>query len=316
MDCPVCPKRDIEDGQLYCPNCKTDLAPLLRTRELPVLIFNQALSNLQVPNTNIEQVRRQLLFSIQLCPHLVEPRVVLGKLYAQQRDYLSALAQLWLAQTTDPANEKVQQCISAVAERLAGRDAQGLCLEADHRGKPVYLWSTLQFLDGNESFIWRLIPKETMELSYIVLRTGRIFPKLVILHSEKINEVDHEIVQVNLRRCDIRFLPQYQSDAALARTIKKALSTHSHFQAAERIGIQIEAKGGIVELSGNVSSEASREIAEEITRSVPGVVEIRNNICLDNGSELASAHSPLSRIDSARSFIRALLGKIPFLRKR
>jgi len=315
MDCPVCPKRDIEDGQLYCPNCKTDLAPLLRTRELPVLVFNQALVNLQLPNTNLEQVRRQLLLSIQLYPQLVEPRIVLGKLYAQQRDYLSALAQLWIARKINPANEKVQQCISAVVRRLAGRGAQGLCLEADHRGEPVYLWSTVQFLDGNESFIWRLIPKETMELSYIVLRTRRIFPKLVILHSGKISEVDHEIVQVNLRRCDIRFLPQYQSDAALARTIKKALSTHSHFPAAERIGIQIGVNNGIVELSGNVSSEASREIAEEITRSVPGVVEIRNNICLDNGPELVPAHGPVSRIDSARSFMRSLLGKIHFLRK-
>lgn len=220
MDCPVCPKRDIEDGQLYCPNCKTDLTPLLRTKELPLLLFNQALTHLQRPKANADQVESQLLLSIQLCPRLVEPRVVLGKLYAQQRRYVAALAQLWLAQKIDSTNKEVQQCISVIVKMLYWGDARKMCLEADYGGKPVYLWSTLQFLDGNKSFAWRLISNKTEELSQIVLGIGRIFPRLVILSREQIKEVDRETVLVNLRWREVKSLTRYHSDTILTQAIK------------------------------------------------------------------------------------------------
>lgn len=310
MDCPVCPRRDIEEDQLYCPNCKTDLTPLLRTRELPLFVFNLALAHLQPPNANVEQAKSHLLLSIQLCPRLVEPRVVLGKLYAQQRNYLLALAQLRKAQKVDPTNEEVQQCISAIAERLGGRDAQDLCLEANYKGKPVYLWSTLQFLDGNKSSIWRLIPKKAKKLAHIVLRTGGVFHKYVTLHSEQIKEVDQETVLVNLQSSEVKFLPRCQSDTTLARAVEKALSTYGLLQATEGTGVRVEVNNGKVALSGNVRSEVNRKLAREIARSVSGVVEVRDTIYSDSRLELALARRLASRLNSAGIFVTLFLGQV------
>ena len=311
MDCPVCPHRGIQEGQLVCPNCRTDLTLLLRARELPVLAFNRALGGVQSHRANTEQTVSELLFSIQLSPRLVEPRVVLGKLYAQRGDYSMALGQLWQAQKLDAQNEEVRHCIAAIFA-AQGRSVSGDdCLEARRGGKPVYLWSTVQFLDDGKVPIQRLVPKKgTGELSFIVVRSGGVLPRQVILRGEQIREIDGETVLLNVRTNDVGLLPRWLSDGSLARSVEEALSAYGPIGSLEHPGIRVEASDAAVLLSGNVHSDITREMAGRIARSVPGVLELKNALHSDSRLESILARAVAGLGDGGRIRVSSRLGEV------
>jgi hypothetical protein len=42
-DCPVCPFASLTADMLSCPSCRTDLTPLRRVQELPLVLLNDAI---------------------------------------------------------------------------------------------------------------------------------------------------------------------------------------------------------------------------------------------------------------------------------
>lgn len=71
-----------------------------------------------------------------------------------------------------------------------------------------------------------------------------------------------------------------QSDSGLARAVRKALAKAPGFDAA---GVFVHARDGVVFLSGTVHSADQIRQAEQIARSVPGVLVVSNKLTLWHG---------------------------------
>ncbi len=74
------------------------------------------------------------------------------------------------------------------------------------------------------------------------------------------------------------------ADVLLLTRVRVALLEHL---GSDGLRVRVEAKGGIVELSGAVEKHSSEELAEEVTRSLSGVREVRNRIKLSPDARAA-----------------------------
>lgn len=83
---------------------------------------------------------------------------------------------------------------------------------------------------------------------------------------------------------------QYVDDATITARVKSKFASDSTVSATR---IKVDTVKGVVELSGNVSSEAEREQAVSIARAVPDVRSVRNNLTVQGAtSKPAKSNSP------------------------
>jgi len=75
----------------------------------------------------------------------------------------------------------------------------------------------------------------------------------------------------------------YAKDKEIAAKIKTDLYKDHDVKGTE---VKVTSLNGIVQLSGFVDTELARQRAEEIARSVPGVIEVHNNLLLPTGREI------------------------------
>lgn len=68
------------------------------------------------------------------------------------------------------------------------------------------------------------------------------------------------------------------SDGRLAESAEVALAEEPRLTTSAATGIRIDAAFGVLELSGEVPTEADREIAEEIVSHLPGVSAVENKL--------------------------------------
>jgi osmotically-inducible protein OsmY len=83
-----------------------------------------------------------------------------------------------------------------------------------------------------------------------------------------------------VKSVDNRLVPREQapsapSDPWLATSVKNALRFHRNVDAS---ATHVEARGGVVTLSGDVSSAAQKELTADIARNVEGVTEVKNDL--------------------------------------
>jgi len=81
------------------------------------------------------------------------------------------------------------------------------------------------------------------------------------------------------------------ADVLLLTRVRVALLEHL---GSDGLRVQVAAKDGIVELSGNVEKRSSEELAEQVARSVNGVREVRSRIRLS--PEAQGAEPPIARV--------------------
>jgi osmotically-inducible protein OsmY len=74
---------------------------------------------------------------------------------------------------------------------------------------------------------------------------------------------------------------QYVDDATITARVKSKFASDSTVSATR---IKVDTVKGVVELSGNVSSEAEREQAVSIARGVPDVRAVRNNLTVQGST--------------------------------
>jgi hyperosmotically inducible protein len=98
--------------------------------------------------------------------------------------------------------------------------------------------------------------------------------------------------------------PAPGSDIALAAKVKAALASDRAVQSRD---IEVESRGGVVQLSGFVDTESVRDAALLRARSVEGVAEVRNDLSVRTGDRPAAA--PIAdRVIAAR--VRDSLGNV------
>ncbi|MBI5085012.1 MAG: hypothetical protein HZB13_10505 [Acidobacteria bacterium] len=78
MNCPVCPRQDLEEEALECPNCGADLTPLRRVAGLARREYNSALECARQGGG--ESAMRHASAAAALDPGWSRPKVLLGKL--------------------------------------------------------------------------------------------------------------------------------------------------------------------------------------------------------------------------------------------
>jgi osmotically-inducible protein OsmY len=111
-----------------------------------------------------------------------------------------------------------------------------------------------------------------------------------------------------------------QQDQAMVAAVQRALYDYDPLRTSRHL-IEIQARDGVVTLTGVVASYALRRMAAEMALTVPGVQEVRNDLFCDPGLEeavaLALAQDPRTREVSpairARSFagLVELMGEVP-----
>jgi len=81
------------------------------------------------------------------------------------------------------------------------------------------------------------------------------------------------------------------ADVLLLTRVRLALLEHL---GSDGLRVQVEAKGGVVELSGTVEKRSSEELAEKVAQSVSGVREVRNRVRLSPDAQ--GAEPPVARV--------------------
>ncbi len=71
---------------------------------------------------------------------------------------------------------------------------------------------------------------------------------------------------------------RYVEDSVLEAKVKTALI--NQLGLADAFKIEVEAKDGVVQLSGFIDNEVKKELAGQVARNVDGVVEVVNNIII------------------------------------
>jgi osmotically-inducible protein OsmY len=74
---------------------------------------------------------------------------------------------------------------------------------------------------------------------------------------------------------------QYVDDATITTRVKARFAKDPTVSAMR---IKVETMKGAVQLSGNAKSEAERDQAVQLARSVPGVTDVKNNIQIESAS--------------------------------
>ena len=78
------------------------------------------------------------------------------------------------------------------------------------------------------------------------------------------------------------------NESQVVNAVLQALAGSPEIDAA---AVEIQINKGVVHLSGQVDNEAAKELAEDLTRNVPGVHGVENNL-------IAMAPTPLSEFPS------------------
>ncbi len=73
---------------------------------------------------------------------------------------------------------------------------------------------------------------------------------------------------------------EFLSDSAITTKVKAELLTEKNLKS---LGIDVDTSNGVVTLTGTVPSTAEKKQAEDVTRHVKGVKDVKNNLALKMG---------------------------------
>jgi len=120
ITCPI-DQTSLRESQSHCPTCGMDLSLFISLEQLPQRLYNEGLQRAR--SGDLDTAIETLAAAAALAPDMAEPRVVLGKVYAQQGRFEQAVATWRQALTIDPGNHKASAGMQA-AEALL-RSTQG-----------------------------------------------------------------------------------------------------------------------------------------------------------------------------------------------
>src|SRR5437667_3953182 len=115
LDCPVCPTKNITEET--CPQCGTDLGPLIRVGELPKLYFQDALQLLEEGDTT--DVVQQLNVVVSMRPDFTEAHLRLAEVYTGRGWFEAAIEQLDRAAELDPGRNEIFELRKAAERKVA-----------------------------------------------------------------------------------------------------------------------------------------------------------------------------------------------------
>ncbi len=149
---------------------------------------------------------------------------------------------------------------------------------------------------------------QTRRLAYLVVHRHAIAGGEVLLSVDQVADLKPERVGVKVSPKEFALLPHYQADPALEEEVRRVLWDYPRLRIDMR-AVQVQAQCNDVWLLGHVSSDINRRLLEDLTRSVPGVREVHNELVADTDLAVAIASS-LSKHEETRGL---LIGVYPTL---
>ena len=310
ITCPVCKTKTSDQA---CPGCGEDLSLLREQLSQAIVSYNLGLHLAKRRRkSSREQAKECQHLATALQANLIEPYVVLGKVYAQQKQYPEAIAYWSKALSLDHGHIEAQGCLNTL-RKLFGGDEK-LRLEASQKDKPVRIGSPVHFTEGHKGTLWRILPNDKKSgFTHIVVLVKRFFREKLIVPREMITAINSNSIRLGLsRRQSLSRMPHYRSDHELINRVPDVLSRYDPIRAIPDMPIAVTATDGVVTLSGNVRSHTIKEIAEELALSVEGVLTVRNSLVADNDLELTVARTLADSKHTRNRIIltRAYLGVI------
>lgn len=143
-------------------------------------------------------------------------------------------------------------------------------LEAIGRNTPVY---NVEGPVGEIDHL--LVDQRSGEITHLVMRKG-LFNHQFVIPVDWIEEVDDEGVSLRGKHADLKQLRHYSKRAAndtLGEVRARLEDASTNFE-----HVVSSIKDGVLHLSGLVRNVAARRQAEQIARSVPGVIDVDNRL--------------------------------------
>jgi len=130
------------------------------------------------------------------------------------------------------------------------------------------------------------VQPETGVVAYVVARRTQRPGGEVVLPAALIGAFGARHLVLDCKLEDLAELPEYRPDDAVADDVRKALWKVPRLHIDMR-GIQVNVHDGVVELTGNISSELNQHLAIEQARSVRGVLEVVDHLVADTNLTIA-----------------------------
>lgn len=126
-----------------------------------------------------------------------------------------------------------------------------------------------------------LVDALTGRVRHLVVRQGLLFSRDVAVPADWVSTVEQDAVVLEASRDAVARLPVYRPDDELERDVEEALSREELLRVLA-FPIRARVEDGVVILRGHVHNRALAARAEEIARSVPGALEVRNELVVDH----------------------------------
>jgi osmotically-inducible protein OsmY/preprotein translocase subunit YajC len=126
-----------------------------------------------------------------------------------------------------------------------------------------------------------LVDAATGRVEHLVVRQGLLFSRDVAVPADWVSTVEDGVVVLEASREAVARLPVYRPDDELERDVEEALQREELLRVLA-LPVRAEVTDGVVRLRGHVHNRALAARAEEVARSVPGVVDVRNDLVVDH----------------------------------
>lgn len=308
--CPVC---RIPVTDKVCPDCDIDLSLVRECQDLAAAAYNLGLSLAKRRRKdNLENAEDCLKLAISLKSDFAEPRIVLGKLAAQRGRYPDAIAYWTEAIRFEPENTEAHDCLNKLREVLGGDTA--MRLEAKWQDRMIRIGCDVQSADGFTGRLNRIIPgNPDSQITHLVVSMGRLFPRNMLVPANTISSVRDNVISLHMLLDEmVSKTSRFRNNSVLKSSVLNALMGYDPIRSVDLSSIEVAASDGEITLSGNITSGITKKRAEELTRSVKGVIAVRNMLVCDGEIELAAAealaNNPTTKDETV--FVKSYLGNL------
>lgn len=170
---------------------------------------------------------------------------------------------------------------------------------------PIAIGQRVFSSDGYAGSVISLLSDSEGWVDAIVVQIRGLWRRKVIVPFNWIEKINEEKVYLLIGKSELKKLPPYRSDDALAAGVDKALWEDVILRRTEYRQIKVEAINSIVNLYGYVSTSSMKARAEEAVLKAVGVWKVANYLTIDDElkNDVAQAIGKDARTQKAQIFV-------------
>lgn len=149
-------------------------------------------------------------------------------------------------------------------------------------------------------------------VTHLILRRGTVFSTMALVSVERVIGTTASHLTLNLDSAELADLPEWREDQAIAHDVREALWRCDPLRGLGLDTLQIDVRGGVVYLSGNIASRSHRMLARRQAQAVRGVLEVQDSLITDDDlvAQAGRALAQDPRTKELRVELLAYLGTI------